>query len=1039
MLLACLINLHALHALSSSAAGVPAEAFQGLEWRLVGPHRGGWSTAVAGTPQSADTFYFGAAGGGVWKTTDSGRTWAPIFDDGPASVGALAVAPSDPRTLYVGTGQVTSRYDIAAGEGVFKSTDGGSTWHSLGLQATKHIGAIRIDPRDANVVLVAASGHAFGSNPERGVFRSQDGGKTWQRTLFVSESTGAVDLAADPLSPDIVFAAVWPMRQRPWFGYFSPSVGEESGVYRSTDGGRTWSRVAGGGWPEGKLGRIGLAAAHSGTSTRVYAVVAAEDGGGLYRSDDAGRTWSRVNAQAGLGSSYFGRVCVLPGDPDVVFVLGRSLLRCTGGGTTCTVFRGSPGGDDYHHLWIDPTHPERMIVASDQGTAVSVNSGVTWSSWYNQPTGQFYHLAADDRFPYFIYAGQQDSGTVAVASRSDYGALTFRDWHPVGADERDHDLPDPEDPSIVYGSGLGGRLSRWNAANGEVQNISPWPIGSYAARPTTVRYHYGWITPLAMSRVPPYPLYQGAQVLFRSPDKGAHWDILDPGLGSPHTKTTECKGELEPAQARTCGYGVIASIGPSPKDNTTLWIGTDDGRVKRTADGGTTWQDVTPKDLPVWSKVSVEVPGTEVGTAYLAVDNHRQDDFEPHAWRTHDGGKTWTAIAAGLPAGHYVAVLRADPVQPGLLYAGTDRGVLVSLDDGAHWQPLQRNLPTVIVTDLLVHGDDLIAATQGRALWVLDNVTPLRELAARPLRGPAHLFPPASAVRVRRNQNKDTPLPPEEPVAKNPPIGAMIDYWLESDALAPIRLEIRDSKGAVVRRFASDAAEPELPAERYFAERWVRPPPSLQTGAGAHRFVWDLRRTRPPVSRYEFSIAAVDGEDTPLLPQGMLVPPGTYRVVMTAGGRERAQELRVVPDPRVSVDAAALAAAQALSDEIATALELQTVAVRELDGVREQLAALKKAPHPDALAAFETALAPLISGESDQAPNLASAGSSLQDLQIDLEGSDRAPTEAQRKAVEVEIGRLQRALELWRRVKESDLAALNAALRTAGLREIALP
>lgn len=997
---------------------------RGLSWRLVGPYRAGWSTVTAGVPQEPDTFYFGAAGGGVWKTTDAGRTWAPIFDDGPASIGALAVAPSDPKTIFVGTGQVTSRYDIAAGEGVFRSKDGGTTWAPVGLASTRHIGAIRIDPRDANVVLVAALGHAFGPNPERGVFRSENGGKTWQRTLFVGENTGAVDLAADPAAPDTVFASVWQIRFRPWLSYFSPATGEESGVYRSTDGGRTWKRIEGGGWPGGKLGRIGLTVAHVGELTRVYAVVDAEGSGGLYRSDDAGANWKRVNDDRALGSSYFGHATVLPGDPDTVFVMGQSIRRCSAGGATCTIFKGSPGGDDYHHLWIDPAHPERMIAGSDQGTAVSVNGGTTWSSWYNQPTGQFYHLAADDRFPYRIYSGQQDNGTVSIASRSDYGSITFRDWHPIGADERDHDIPDPRDPDIVYGSGLGGRLTRWNARNGETQNISPWPVSSYAARPSTVKYRYTWITPIAVSKLWPYPLYQGAQVLFRSTDQGSEWRTISPDFTARTVEASNCGGEPDAVRARACGFGVIVSIGLSPRDNETIWIGTDDGRVNVTRDAGKTWSDVTPEEVPVWAKVStVDVSAIEAGTAYIAVDNHRQDDFEPHAWRTRDFGRSWTSIADGMPRSQFVAVVRADPVKQGLLYAGTDHGVLVSFDDGASWQSLQRNLPTSIVTDLLAHGDDLIASTQGRAIWVLDGVSPLRELDAASRQESARLFTPGRTVRVRRNQNKDTPLPPDEPVGKNPPTGAVIDYWLASDAAAPIRLEIRDRRGTVVRRFDGGETPAKLHAERYFAERWVRPAPSLEATAGAHRFVWDLRYPRPQVSQYEFSIAAVDGEDTPLLPQGILAPPGDYQVVLTVDGREYEKPLHVETDPRVAIDRASLGDVLALSRDVEAALVRQTAALGELRDVRKRIDAAKpkQAGNAGAIAAFEAKIAPLSSRDDDEAPNLESIGRALVALQIDLEGSDRAPTEPQREVFRNNAARLERALRLWEGVKADGL------------------
>jgi photosystem II stability/assembly factor-like uncharacterized protein len=960
----------------------------GLSWRLVGPYRAGWSTVTAIVPQEPETFYFGAAGGGVWKSTDAGATWDSIFDDGPPSIGAMAVAPSDPKTVYVGTGQVTSRYDGAAGEGVFKSKDAGASWTPIGLEATRHIGAILVDPRNADVVLVAAMGHAFGPNPERGVYRTEDGGATWRQTLFVSENTGAVDLACDPAAPDVVFASVWQVRDRPWLNYFASTDGKESGLYRSKDGGRTWTRLAGSGWPVAKLSRIGLAASHLGDSTRVYAAVASDEAGGLYRSDDAGATWKRVNDERGLGSDYFGHVTVMPGDPDTVFVMGRSMRRCHTGGSKCEIFKGSPGGDDYHFLSIDPSHPERMVAGSDQGTVVTVNGGATWSSWYNQPTGQFYHLAADDRFPYRIYSGQQDNGTVSIVSRSDYGSITFRDWHPVGADERDYDIPDPQDPDIVYGSGLGGRLSRWNSKNGEVQNISPWPVSSYGARPTTVPYHYTWITPIAVSAVPPYPLYQGAQVLFRSVDRGEHWEAISPDGTARGEAAKDCGGDPDLARARACGYGTIFSIGLAPDNTDTIWIGTDDGRVRLTRDAGKTWSDVTPGGLPVWAKVStIDVSAIDPGAAYVAVDNHRQDDFAPHAWRTRDYGKTWFAIDDGLPPGQFVSVVRADRVKRGLLFAGTSRGVFVSFDDGRRWQSLRRNLPQALVTDLLVHGNDLIAATQGRAIWVLDDVTPLRQFGTMAASDNVHLFAPATAMRVRRNQSKDTPLPPDEPVGKNPPTGALIDYFLAYAATAPIRLEIRDGEGLVIRRFASDEAAVELPADRYFTERWVTPAPVLSAKAGAHRFVWDLRAERPRVSRYEFSIAAVDGEDTPKLPQGMVVPPGDYQVVLIVGGQEFAKPLRVEADPRVGVDAAGLATAFALSREVVGALEGHERAALRLKSSGKSPGAEKLKDELDAI------------------------GGALADLQIDLEGSDRAPTQPQRDAFKYEAERLERALK----------------------------
>jgi len=640
-----------------------------LSWRLLGPFRAGWSTVAVGNPAQPDTFYFGAAGGGVWKTTDAGATWHPVFDSvNSANIGALAVAPGDANVLYAGTGQVTSRYDITSGDGVYKSTDAGKSWQHVGLDSTGAIGSIAVDPRDANTVLVAALGHVFGSNAERGVFRSADGGKTWAKTLFVDDATGAVDIAVDPGNPDVVFASVWRVRYWPWLHYFMSEESAQSGVYKSADAGRTWKRVAGGGWPDGKFGRIGLAAAHAGGATRVYAAVSSGDAGGLYRSDDGGANWQYVNKDKGLANGYFAQLTVAPDDADTVFVMNRSISRCDKGGSHCVIFKGSPGGDDYHQMWINPQRSNHMIVASDQGTAVSVNGGATWSDWYNQPTGQFYHLAADNRFPYWVYSGQQDNGTAGVATRSNYGALGFRDWHPVGADERDYDIPDPQDPDIVYGSGLGGRLSRWDARTGEVQNVTPWPVSSYGQRPTDFKYRYSWITPIAVSPLAPYPLYQGAQMLFRSLDHGSTWTAISPDLSAKRPDAKNCAGDLAPPAARDCGYGVIWSIGLSPRDNDEIWIGTDDGLIQRTRDGGAHWDNVTPKNIPAWAKVAtVDVSASTPGSIYAAIDNHRQDDFSPHVLRTRDNGKTWSEADKGLPAHSFVDVVRADPVQPGLL------------------------------------------------------------------------------------------------------------------------------------------------------------------------------------------------------------------------------------------------------------------------------------------------------------------------------------------------------------------------------------
>jgi photosystem II stability/assembly factor-like uncharacterized protein len=1040
-LVALLVTCHA------GAAAPTMDVASSLEWRLVGPFRAGWATAAAGAGNGSDTFYLGAAGGGVWKSDDAGITWRAAFDGvGSASVGALTVAPSNPDVIYVGMGQVTSRYDIAAGDGVYRSDDAGRTWRHVGLAASRHIGAIKVDPRNPDVAWVAALGPTFGPGGERGVYRTTDGGRTWQRTLFVNEDTGAVDIAVDPSDSRVVYATTWQVRYRPWLAYFTPDVGPGSGIYKSTDGGATWRRIEGGGWPSGALGRIGLAASSRAQGTRVWAVVDAVSGGGLYRSDDAGATWVHANDEPGLANAYFAQLTAVPGDPDVVYAMGRSMLRCSDAGTKCGIVKGAPGGDDYHYLWIDPQHPERMITGADQGAALTLNGGRTWTDWYNQPTGQFYKLSTDNSFPYRIYSGQQDNGTVRIASRSDYGSISYRDWEPVGADERDYEIPDPRDPDIVYGSGLGGRLSRWNARNGEVQNVTPWPISSYGERPTDFQQRYSWITPIAMSKLAPYPLYLGSQRLWRSTDQGATWEALGPDLSAANPSARDCVAALDPARARACGYGVIWSIGLSARDNSELWVGTDDGVVRVTRDGGKSWANVTPKGVPAWAKIAtVEPSPTTPGTAYIAVDNHRQDDFRPYVYRTRDYGATWTLAIAGLPADHFVGVVRADPVKAGVLYAGTETSVFVSLDDGAHWQSLQRNLPVAWVRDLEVHGNDLIAATQGRAIWVMDDVSPLRQHDAITAGAQERLFTPGTAMRLRKNQNRDTPLPKETPVGRNPPTGAVLDYWLAAPA-GRVEIEIRDASGAMVRSYSSDAVVPAADAERYFTADWLVPEPAVGASAGMHRFVWDLRYPRPHTTEYGYAISTAYGMGVPVVPEGPVVAPGEYRVVLRVDGREQSAPLTVAMDPRVPVGADALSSALALSRELQALLEKHYAGAAEVDYVGNRTHSLRKeqsksAKVEGALAEFDKHLAPLRTGASDRADdlNLVAIGGVLRSVATDVESTDRAPTEPQRKVVTETAARLDRALAAWNSLRDTELPRLNKALAAAGLSPIEIP
>lgn len=996
-----------------ASAPVPTALYEQLRWRLVGPYRAGWATAVAGIPEQPTTFYFGGAGGGVWKTLDAGLTWEPLMQHESASaVGALAIAPSNPNILYVGTGQPDARYDIMAGEGVFRSSDGGEHWTHLGLERTRHIGALLVDPRNPDRVLVGAMGHIFGPNPERGVFLTTDGGKTWRKTLYVNDSTGVVDLAWDPGHPGVLYAAAWQARMHPWLDYFQPLVGPGSGIYKSLDGGEHWTRLASPGIPAGPLGRIGLAVAPGSEGRIVYALIDAEKGaGGLFRSSDGGASWMRVNGTPGLASSYFGRLTVAPSEPETVYVMGQSIRRSTNGGRSFEWVKGAPGGDDYHVLWINPRDPSHMVTGSDQGAAVTVNAMKHWTGWYNQPTGQFYHLAADDRFPYHIYSGQQDNGTVEIASRGPYGVIEERDWHPVGGDERDYMVPQPGKPSTVFGSGLGGHLSRFDEVTRQSAEVSPWPVSTYGARPTTVKYRYTWITPLAFSPFPPHELYVGAQVLFRSTDEGNQWSIASPDLSGKRAGAKNCEEpNPDPVTARDCGYGVIYAIAPSPRDKDVLWVGTDDGLVQLTRDGGAHWKNVTPKDLPVWAQVDVVEPSSfDVDTAYLAVDTHRLNRFEPMLRVTHDGGASWRDISHGIPAGEFTTVVRADPVRRGLLYAGTNRAVYVSFDEGANWQPLSLNLPTTWYRDLLVHGDDLIAATQGRGIWVLDDLAPLRTVAANVVAEPLHLFPPAVAIRMRANESHDTPPPPGTPLGENPPTGAVFDFWIGSKPSGPVTLTIRDAAGKLVRSWSSDEKEKELPARQSFEEDWLPSPNPLPSAPGAHRFVWDLRYPRPPALHYEYSIAAVFKEGEDIVPEGPFVLPGKYTATLAVDGRSAVQPFEVKLDPRVNPSEEALRAQLALSEQIGEALS------RAVEG-HEQVKALLTARGAGLSEAARKDVEALLEGKPTNFDDVASV---LAHLVTAVQSADAAPNAAEQAVYREYLEKLAGLEQRWAALRKS--------------------
>ena len=1018
----------------AAAQAIPPAAYGALRWRLIGPHRGGRVLAVAGIPGDPATFYFGAVGGGVWRSQNAGVTWQSLFDTQPvASVGAIAIAPSDPAIIYVGTGEASIRSDITYGAGVYKSTDGGVHWRMVGLADTRHIGKILVDPRNPDIVLVAALGHAYGPNTERGVFRTTDGGRSWTKVLSKNPDTGAIDLAADPEDPRVVYAALYQARRTPWEQY-PPDEGPGSGLYQSTDGGATWSLVTGRGLPAGPVGRIGLAVGRSGRGggTRVYALIGAATGGGLYRSNDGGASWQLAGNDPRLTNRnwYFCRVTVDPTNPDVVYVPNVALLKSTDGGKSFTVLKGQPGGDDYHELWVDPQSPQRMIVGSDQGAVVSLDGGRTWSSWYNQPTAQFYHVVTDDAFPYRVYGAQQDAGTAGVVSRSDYGEITVRDWTPVGAGESGYIAPDPLDPEIVYGGDTYGGVHRFDRRTGQSQDISPWPISAFALPMPRRKYRFTWTSPLVFDRVDRHALYFGAQMVLRTTDGGLHWQAISPDLTGAGVRPATDTGPTTVANAAARRYGVVYTIASSPLAAGLLWAGSDDGLIHRTTDAGGHWRNVTPEGLLPWSTISLlEASPFDTAVAYAAVDRHRLDDFAPYVYRTRDGGLHWTRADSGIAPGAYVQAVRADPVRPGLLYAGTETGVYVSFDDGDHWQSLQLNLPAASVRDLAVQGRDLIAATHGRSFWILDDLTPLRQLSDSVVRAGAYLFEPAPALRLRRSVSNDTPLPPEEPHGANPPAGAVVDYWLRAAPSGGVTLEIRDRAGDMVRRFTSDerTAPPAEPPQ--FAAEWLprsQPPPA---GGGLNRFVWDLRYAPPPTARVSYSIAAIAGEGTVAEPQGPLVLPGDYEVRLTVAGQTYARPLRVELDPRVHVADTALAVQLSLALEIRAALGQEHALGVSVRGMRDQTRGLANrsldSATREALAAVERAADSL-------ARSADAVGGELGGLETVVQSADREPTGAARDAFSELRERASRAARRWQDLVAKGLPALNGQLRRQG-------
>jgi photosystem II stability/assembly factor-like uncharacterized protein len=1012
--------------------------FQELRWRSIGPSRAGRVLAVTGVRGQPEAYYFGSVGGGAWKTNDAGRTWNPIFDSQAiASIGAIAIAPTDSNVIYVGSGEADMRSSISYGNGMYKSTDGGKSWAHIGLEDSRQIGRIIVDPKDSNRVFVAALGHAYGPNQERGVFRSKDGGKSWQKILFKDENTGAIDLAFEPGNPKVIYGAMWQTRRPPW-SIYPPSYGPGSGLYRSSDGGDHWEQVSGHGLPSEGLGRVGIAFAPS-NPRRIYLIVDAKEGG-LYRSDNSGQSWQRVSNDKRIWERgwYFGEVSVDPKNPDAVYLPNTTAYQSRDGGKTFTAFKGAPGGDDYHELWIDPDEPKRMILGCDQGAIVSRNGGETWSSWYNQPTAQFYHVATDNQFPYWVYGAQQDSNAIATPSRSRSLSLNFHDWRPIDAGgENGYIAPDPLNPGVVFG----GAVARQDFSDEQVQEMPPT-----LAHPG--KYRSTWTLPLVYSPIDPHVLYFGSQVLFRTADSGSSWQVISPDL------TREDPGVPPNLDAATAAdtrkgkrHGVIYTIGPSFVKAGEIWAGTDDGLIQLTQDDGKTWVDVTPPELTPWSKVThIEASHFDAGTAYAAVDRHRLDDYQAYLYRTRDFGKSWQRVSSGIPEGSFLNCVREDPVRKGLIYACTERGVYVSFNDGDDWQSLQLNLPVTSVRDLVVRENDLVVATFGRSFWILDDVTPLRQLDERVAAADVWLFRPETAIRMRAASDQGTPVPMDESLLPNPPEGAVVDYFLKEKARSAIQLEILDSEGKLVRRFASDEVLRKTdPNDVPIQVEWIRDPKPLLAEAGMHRFVWDLHYALPKGVHRSF-----------WGPAGPLAVPGEYTMKLTANGKSSTQPLTIKLDPRVKTPQDALQRQFGLASKLAARLGEVSIAVEQARGLRKQIEERKKeaAGNNEVLAALE-GLEKKIDSSMETASDggfglfglavpgkehepLPAVVAALTGLLIIVDSSDLGPaSDAAGAGAQWEVS-AREALAGWTVFQKEDVAGVNALLEKAKLKRLAL-
>ncbi|MGI8438461.1 MAG: VPS10 domain-containing protein, partial [Chthoniobacterales bacterium] len=1018
---------------SPSAKATPASSprpgefdeklWSGMKWREIGPFRGGRSVAIAGDPKEPNTYYFGGVAGGVWKTTDGGANWKPMFDGqhSTSSIGALAVAPSDPNTIYAGSGEAALRGNITYGDGVYKSVDGGRNWRNVGLKDTRHIGALIVHPDNPDIAFVAAVGHAFGPNEERGVFRTTDGGKTWTKVLFKNADTGAIDIVFDPRNPNTLFAALYQVRRQPWF--FS-SGGDGSGLYRSTDGGDTWQQLKAHGLPDGILGRIGVTVSGA-DSNRIYAIIEAKEGG-IFRSSDGGENWEKINDDLRFRQRawYFSKIYADPRAVDTLYVLNTGLFRSVDGGKDFKLLPARHG--DHHALWIDPKNPDRLANSNDGGASISTDGGQTWTTQNNQPTAQFYHVAVDNAFPYHIYGAQQDNSNLAIASRGESGVIGRQDWYQAGDGETGFVIPDPRDWHVIY-SNNEGYLTRYDKSKELYQDRSVWPLDNSGHGASDLKHRFQWVSPLLLSPFDPSTIYTGGEAVFKSTDEGYTWKAISPDLTrNDKAKQKPSGGPIQNDITSIEYYDVVFALAESPLKKGMLWAGTDDGLLHVTADDGATWTKVTPP-MPEWSCVSLIDPSHfDAGSAYIAVDRHRLDDIKPYIYKTADTGKTWSAITSGIPEGAYVHAVREDPKHRGLLYAGTELGVYVSFDDGAHWQPLQMNLPTSPVRDLVVKDDDLVVATHGRGFWVLANVTPLRQVNNQVAQAAMKLYEPETAVRLHYPDEIDT----HQAAGTNPPAGAMLDYYFKDAPKDEVTLEIIDAQGKTIRHLSSkekkeDVQPPEWPDQ-------VIPPKTIPTKAGMNRFPWDLRYDDPVQTPGAFYIGSA--------PRGALALPGDYQVRMTVNGRTETAPLHLAADPRLPDAATGMQKSFELSLLVNNRFSQLHQAINEIRETKTQLESIKKR------FADQPAVKPALTAAADMEKQMSAVEEQL--IQVSMKSSegnlvypnqlneefytfsrvieaDAAPTQPQLEVYQVLETRLEEQLQKWAQLKRDDVPKVN--------------